>query len=170
MRLRPLWPVLVLAFGIVCASAFVLWPRYLIGRELARRSVTATILHSVCGHETQTKEVERSVLATLVRRPAGASYRGWRLIRKTPRTLALLFLRRDLCPRCRKSRFLGIARGFVAVYAGTPEHPGEVLEVTGIRADALPAPELADLRRGIPFADAKERLQLLEGLAALLND
>ena len=77
---------------------------------------------------------------------------------------------RRLCPRCRKSRFLGIARGFVAVYAGTPAHPGGVLEVTGIRADALPAPELADLRRGIPFADAKERLQLLEGLAALLND
>lgn len=76
----------------------------------------------------------------------------------------------DLCPQCARKRFFGIASGRVAVFAGIPDHPGRVLELTQIRVEALPQPELADLEQGIPYASASERLRILEGLAALFEE
>lgn len=170
MSLRCRWIVFGLLAALAVASLGYLFSRWRLRHELARQTIRASVLHALCGHETPAPRVDRRVLAALVRQAVGAHYAGWELVARGPRSLSLRTIRRDLCPRCRRLRFLGVADGAVAVYEGTPGHPGRVLERTDIPVEALPLPEQADLRRGIPFADAKERLQLLEGLAALLGD
>ncbi|MGQ9778534.1 MAG: BofC C-terminal domain-containing protein [Bacillota bacterium] len=170
MPFRLRWVVLGLLVAFVLGGLGFLFSRWRFWPELARQTIKASVLHTLCGHETPVQKVDRRVLAVLAGRSVGARYAGWELVTKGPQGLSLRTARRDLCPRCRRLRFLGVADGVVAVYEGTPAHPGRVLERTAIRVEALPLPEQTDLRRGIPFADAKERLQLLEGLAALVGD
>ncbi|NLG83356.1 MAG: hypothetical protein GX493_01845 [Firmicutes bacterium] len=170
MRLHFRWPVWVFLVASVLGVMGFLFSRWRLSHELARLTIKTSVLHTLCGHETVTAKPDRRTLAALVGRRVGAHYAGWELVAKGPRALSLRMARHDLCPRCRRLRFLGVADGVVAVYEGTPAHPGRVLEKTTIKVDALPLPEQTDLHRGIPFTRAKERLQLLEGLAALVGD
>jgi hypothetical protein len=74
---------------------------------------------------------------------------------------------KDYCINCREHQFLGINQHNVAVIRGTPENPGPVMEETTVKIEALPRLELEDLRKGIPFRNGNEKLQLIEGLKGL---
>ena len=76
----------------------------------------------------------------------------------------------DYCPTCRSKQFLGIRKQQVMVLRGTPGQPGPVKEKITIQAHLLPAAELADLQKGIPFRDEKEKLQIIEGLNGLVTN
>ena len=170
MRYR-YWPIwILLAVLVLGGLGFILVSRWRLQPAPVRREVKAGILYTLCGHEIPGAKVDEKVLAVLAGRRVGDRYKGWELVEKTPRLLSLRMVRPLLCPQCRRLRFLGVVDGVVAVYEGTPVHPGRVLERTTIKVEALPLAEQADLRRGIPFHGTKERLQLLEGLAALVDD
>lgn len=62
--------------------------------------------------------------------------------------------------------YLGITGGFVTVFDGLPGAGGRVLEITEIRADSLPPPEVQDLIRGIRVSGREELLMILEGLGS----
>ncbi len=76
----------------------------------------------------------------------------------------------DWCNSCRRNRFLGIQGENVAVLRGTPLQPGPVQEIININAGILPDSERNDLIRGIPFANEREKLEVLEGLSGLISD
>ncbi len=75
-----------------------------------------------------------------------------------------------LCDSCRKNQFLGLAEQRVAVFRGTPKKPGPTMEKISIDLRKLPEAEVADLKKGIPFKDGKEKLQILEGLNGLSTE
>ena len=169
MRVRLRWTLALLATAGLVTAGFFLWPR-LIRVKQTSRSITSTIVYTICGHRTQGGKINPSVAAILAERPIGARLGDWRLLGRDGQFLHVAHELNQLCPTCRRGRFLGVAEGLVAIYAGTPKYRGQVLEVTKIMANALPAAELADLERGIIVRDERERLQILEGLAALLNE
>lgn len=74
----------------------------------------------------------------------------------------------DLCKTCRQYQFLGIRDQDVVIIRGTPEKPGPVEEDTLIKVSRLPESEIKDLKKGIAYKDAKEKLQLIEGLNGLI--
>lgn len=76
----------------------------------------------------------------------------------------------DYCPTCRTKQFFGIRDQQVVVLRGTPGQPGPVKEKTSIQLRLLPAVELDDLRKGIPFQNEKDKLQLIEGLNGLTTN
>ncbi len=169
MRVRLRWALALLAMAGVVAAGFFMWPRFM-GAKQASRPITVTIVYTICGHRTQGGKISSSVAAILAKRAPGARLGDWRLLGRDGRVLRVAHELNQLCPTCRRGRFLGVAEGLVAIYAGTPRYRGQVIEVTKIVANALPAAELADLEHGIILRDDKERLQILEGLAALLNE
>lgn len=63
-----------------------------------------------------------------------------------------------------RNLYLGITGGYVTVFDGPPGAGGSVLDITEIRADALPPPEVQDLIRGIRVSGPEELLMILEGL------
>ncbi|NLY74625.1 MAG: hypothetical protein GX075_04910 [Firmicutes bacterium] len=73
----------------------------------------------------------------------------------------------DLCDSCLKNQFLGIEGQRIAVYRGTPDKPGPIMEKIALNLNKLPEAEIEDLKKGIPFKDGKEKLHLLEGLNGL---
>ena len=135
-----------------------------------KRQIAAVTIYSICGHQVQSGKPSPSLAARLAKCQAGAGFDNWLVLEKSAHELRLARKLNRLCPVCGRRRFLGIADGLVAVYAGTPDKRGEVLQVTKIPAAALPEAELDDLRRGIPLKDDNDRLQLLEGLAALTDE
>ena len=119
----------------------------------------------LCGHtllKQRQFSSERLFKRAMGDRPPLPSFqtdqRFGRLIRKLP----------GLCRNCRQHQFLGIREGLIVVLRGIPTQPGPVAESTGIKVDQLPEAELQDLKVGIPFRDAKEKLQLIEGLSGLI--
>lgn len=72
---------------------------------------------------------------------------------------------KKLCPECRDTQFIGVKNGYVTVFAGSPEKPGPVIEMTRIPLDALPEPERAKLAKGVVVSGLGQRLQILEGLS-----
>jgi len=158
----------------LAAGSIILWPRLIAGRLAAHtppeRVVSVVTLYSTCGHSAPDGRANPAAVTNLENGPVGARFGDWRLLDRSGRRLRLAYEVDGLCPVCRKSRFLGVHDGLVAIYAGIPGRRGEVLEVTRIPAEALPRAELADLEQGIAFKDNRERLQLLEGLASLVNE
>lgn len=73
----------------------------------------------------------------------------------------------DLCDSCRTNQFLGVNDQWIAVFRGTPGKPGPITEKIPLNLSNLPEAEIKDLKKGIPFQDGKEKLQLLEGLNGL---
>ena len=72
-----------------------------------------------------------------------------------------------LCENCQHQEHLGIYQDYVAVYHGTPDCPGPVKEVTGIRVTGLPENEVLDLKTGVPYRETEEKLLILEGYSEL---
>ncbi|OUM94731.1 MAG: hypothetical protein BAA04_08555 [Firmicutes bacterium ZCTH02-B6] len=60
--------------------------------------------------------------------------------------------------------FVGLHEGKVAVFAGTPGGCQRLVEEKPIAAEDLPSFQVRELEAGIPFADAAELFQILEGL------
>ncbi|MGE5528883.1 MAG: BofC C-terminal domain-containing protein [Patescibacteria group bacterium] len=171
-RLR-LGLILAGAVLILAGAGAFLWPAAVRTFRGARRRApepVSLVRHLACGHKTARGKIDPALVRSLAKRPVGAHYGDYVILARRGKMLSVAREIQGLCPSCRRLRFLGIADGLVAVYAGTPRHPGDVLEVTRIAAAALPGPELADLQRGIPYRGDGERLQLLEGLAALVNE
>jgi hypothetical protein len=76
----------------------------------------------------------------------------------------------DLCDSCRENQFLGLAGQRLAVFRGTPGNPGPITERIVLNLKKLPEAEVEDLKKGIPFKDGKEKLQILEGLNGLSTE
>ena len=76
----------------------------------------------------------------------------------------------DLCDSCRENQFLGLAEQQLAVFRGTPGNPGPITERIVLNLKKLPEAEVEDLKKGIPFKDGKEKLQILEGLNGLSTE
>lgn len=76
----------------------------------------------------------------------------------------------DLCDSCKKNQFLGLDGQQIAVFRGVPSKPGPITERIVINLNKLPGAEVEDLKKGIPFQDGKEKLQLLEGLNGLSTE
>ncbi|HEY8344363.1 MAG TPA: BofC C-terminal domain-containing protein [Bacillota bacterium] len=72
-----------------------------------------------------------------------------------------------LCDNCQHQEYLGIYQDYVAVYHGTPDCPGPVKEVTGIRVSGLPENEVLDLKTGVPCRETEEKLLILESYSEL---
>lgn len=85
-------------------------------------------------------------------------------------TFAYLEISQDLCDSCRENQFLGLDGQQLAVFRGTPSNPGPITERIVLNLKKLPAAEVEDLKKGIPFQDGKEKLQLLEGLNGLSTE
>lgn len=62
--------------------------------------------------------------------------------------------------------FVGVSGGYVAVYDGSPEGCSTLREMTDIPLQELPAFQVSDVRRGIPFQEEGELQLILEGLRA----
>lgn len=73
----------------------------------------------------------------------------------------------EFCLSCKNNQFLCVRDQNVVIIRGTPEKPGPVVEKTSIKVTRLPEAEIADLKKGIPFRNGKEKLQLIEGLNGL---
>ena len=72
-----------------------------------------------------------------------------------------------LCETCKDQEYLGIHQDYVVVYHGIPDRPGPVKEVTKIRVVGLPENEVLDLKTGVSYKDAEEKLLILEGYSEL---
>lgn len=167
---RRKWAViLALALILALAGLFAVLRPWNPGVE--QSTLEAEVIYLACGHRGARRPVDRAIRAMLARSKSGVSIEGWKIVSRQGRSMRVLYKDSRACPTCRGARFLGItSNGFVAVFSGTPANPGSPLAMTKIRADDLPEPELLDLQRGIPFMTEKERLQILEGLTALLHE
>ncbi len=85
-------------------------------------------------------------------------------------TFAYIERSEDLCDSCRANQFLGLADQQLAVFRGTPGNPGPITEKIVLNLKKLPEAEVEDLKKGIPFQDGKEKLEILEGLNGLSTE
>lgn len=85
-------------------------------------------------------------------------------------TFAYIERSQDLCDSCRENQFLGLAGQQLAVFRGTPSKSGPITERIVLDLRKLPEAEVEDLKKGIPFKDGKEKLQILEGLNGLSTE
>jgi hypothetical protein len=145
--------------------------------KIVRRIMTSTLIsneewkleldktYTLCGHNETTKKAYpslKSLEATLA-----ADYGSYQFKRTSGHLQVYGITLNDYCSNCRDHQFLGISEGNVAVIMGTPDKPGPIQEKTAIKSKDLPQLELADLRKGIPFKNTNEKLQLIEGLNGL---
>lgn len=120
-------------------------------------------LHTICGHleskrtEYHTEEPFKAVIKSYFKQ----------VKRENNQSYTYLESDHDLCYSCRKNQFLGLDGRRIAVFRGTPGKPGPITEKIAIDLNQLPEAEVEDLKKGIPFQDGKEKLQLLEGLNSL---
>ncbi|HBE78638.1 MAG TPA: hypothetical protein DDW65_12810 [Firmicutes bacterium] len=145
--------------------------------KIVRRIMTSTLLsneewkleldktYTLCGHTETTKNVFTSLKS--LEAALAAQNRNYRFKRISGHLHVYGMTINDYCSNCREHQFLGISEGNVAVIMGTPDKPGPIQEKTAINIKDLPQLELADLRKGIPFKNTNEKLQLIEGLNGL---
>lgn len=123
-------------------------------------------LHTICGHmeskrtEYHMEESFKAVIKNYAKHINKVNNQAYTYIESNL----------DLCDSCRKNQFLSTAGQQIAVFRGTPQKPGPITEKIPINLNKLPEEELEDLKRGIPFKDGKEKLQLLEGLNGLSTE
>ena len=68
-----------------------------------------------------------------------------------------------LCPICNDKHYLGLAKHQVALYRGIPGLGRLEKIIPEIKVNSLPREEINDLAKGIPLANEKELLQIIEG-------
>lgn len=123
-------------------------------------------LHTVCGHwESKRTEYRKegsfkAIIKNYSQQVEKVNNQSYRYLESS----------HDLCDSCRKNQFLGLDDRQIAVFRGTPQNPGPITEKIEIDLDKLPLEEIEDLKKGIPFRDGKEKLQLLEGLNGLTTE
>ncbi len=123
-------------------------------------------LHTMCGHmeskrtEYFKEEPFKAVIKNYSRQVEKVNNQSYRYLENN----------NNLCESCRKNQFLGIDGQQIVVYRGTPDRPGPITERIEINLSKLPEEEIEDLKKGIPFRDGKEKLQLLEGLNGLSTE
>lgn len=118
-----------------------------------------------CGHDMEEKKAVTEGNLALI----GRFYQGWRIGSADGEWLTLIRSNEGHCPICEREEFIGVLDGKVAIFHGRPERKGPLKEVTAIEVDKLPRQEQADLEKGLVIRTDKEKLQLMEGLAALLD-
>lgn len=123
-------------------------------------------LHTICGHieikraEYQKEEPFMAIIENYSKQVKKVNNQSYRFLENS----------HDLCESCRNNQYLGIDGRQIAVFRGTPINPGPVMEKMEIDLNKLPIEEIEDLKKGIPFRDGKEKLQLLEGLNGLTTE
>lgn len=122
--------------------------------------------HTLCGH-VESKRTEyhkersfKAIIEHYSEEVEKVNYQAYRYVVSN----------HDLCESCLKNQFLGLDGGRIAVFRGTPSKPGPITEKLDINLKKLPKEEVEDLRKGIPFKDGREKLQLLEGLNGLSTE
>lgn len=123
-------------------------------------------LHTICGHlESKLTEYEKegsfkAIIKNYSKQVKKVNNQSYRYLERS----------QDVCHSCRNNQFLGLNDQQIAVFRGTPANPGPLMEKIKIDLNKLPAEEKEDLKKGIPFRDGKEKLQLLEGLNGLTTE
>lgn len=123
-------------------------------------------LHIICGHmDTKRAEYHK-------KGPFETVIKNYSKHVKKVNNQTYIYLERsqDLCGSCRQNQFLGLVGEGLAVFRGTPANPGPITEKIILNLNKLPEEEIEDLKKGIPFQDGKEKLQLLEGLNGLSTE
>ena len=123
-------------------------------------------LHTICGHleSKRTEYVKEGSFKAIIK---NYSKQVEKVNNQSYRYLERSY---DLCNSCRNNQFLGLNGQRIAVFRGTPDNPGPIMEQIEIDLSKLPMEEKEDLKKGIPFRDGKEKLQLLEGLNGLTTE
>ncbi len=122
--------------------------------------------YELCGHTEISQSIyqSESELQKIIQQYPGAEVK--RELNRYEVTIRIA----DWCESCRRHRFLGVDDKEVVVKRGVPGQPGPVLELTGLLIQMLPVTEISDLRKGIPFVNEEEKLELLEGINSLIVD
>lgn len=123
--------------------------------------------YKTCGHNV---ELQRPFQSEELLKNALQEYPGLKIKKHEPTRWKGIVIVEGLCDTCRNYQFLSIRGRKVVVLRGIPARPGPVLEITQININRLPESEQKDLRKGIPFKDSKEKLQLIEGLDGLMGN
>ncbi len=123
-------------------------------------------LHTICGH-LESKRTEYHLEAAF---KAVIKNHAKQVKKENSQSYTYLESNHDLCYSCRENQFLGLNGEEIAVFRGTPSKPGPITEKIAIDLNKLPEAEVEDLKKGIPFQDGKEKLQLLEGLNGLSTE
>lgn len=118
-----------------------------------------------CGHEAITSGRVPTALLGFNRATYERRYPESRVTEFSGDRVVIETRRQELCTDCRNGQFIGAREGYVTVYAGRPDRPGPVVEVTRIPVHALPESERVRITKGIPVSGIAQRLQVLEGLS-----
>ncbi|MCL4517496.1 MAG: BofC C-terminal domain-containing protein [Firmicutes bacterium] len=139
--------------------------------DLARTAVSTRIVtriqHTFCGNEEIIEAVAGRQMANLNRAEFARLYPGATVEEFNPRRVTVRIRRDDFCDKHASARYLGIERGYVAIFQGLPGMKRVLVETTQIEARFLPDREVADLEKGIPVKNEQEMLDVLQGLAGL---
>lgn len=125
--------------------------------------------HLLCGHQDSIIYNHRNqnfIKEVITRQNSDPDYK----VQHLGRMLIYRIRKRDWCLSCDTHQFLGINDQNVVVRYGVPGQPGPIRERIHINLKRLPNSERNDLRRGIPFDDNKEKLQIIEGLSDLMGE
>lgn len=123
-------------------------------------------LHTICGHveSTRTEYHKEEPFMAVIKNYSS------QVKKVNDQSYTYLESSHDLCDTCQKNQFLGLDGQGLAVFRGIPNKPGPITERIAIDLNKLPEAEIKDLKKGIPFEDGKEKLQLLEGLNGLSTE
>jgi hypothetical protein len=140
----------------------------LLGPKSEKEWVLETRIIYRCGHSESSQKHYRS--EELLKEASISGNPGDLYIKTGDYRFSNLAKVADWCKSCKQYQFLGIKDQDVVIRRGTPEKPGPVEENTMIKVSKLPESEIKDLKKGIPFKDGKEKLQLIEGLNGLVSN
>lgn len=98
-------------------------------------------------------------------------YPNWQMTQKSRYRIILSKEIDDVCPEHKERMYLGIKKGFVAIFYGRPGAGKKILKrKTNISTDPLPEKEINNLKEGIEVNSQKELLTLLEGLSSVHDE
>ena len=176
LKLPPFYRIILrLGMVVLVVAATLLWavhnPRQ-IGQlrgmlalsftsQPAERIMEIDTRYAACGHSNRARTTFPSEAAL---QSAVEQHAEYRFQKQTGNLYRYAATDDGLCPSCKQNQFLGLDNQQVVVYHGTPSQPGPVAERLSLPIQGLPQSELDDLKKGIPFKDSREKLQLIEGL------
>lgn len=125
-----------------------------------------TIHYTDCGEDETIREKASSEVVGMTRDEVAGLYHEWQIDSFTPKLVVLQLSVNGVCKEHRKTRFVGIRDGKVAIYYGTPTDKPIVKEITAIEVTTLPLQVQQELEQGIVYQTEEERLRIMEGLQA----
>jgi hypothetical protein len=175
-----LFVVVVLSYALF-SSSFPGWPKSTPGddkvpqnTEVAKHDtkvkvtpnteIVQKIEYTKCGEEeiVRTKVADNQVGFSL--QQLQQVYQGWTIETFDTQEIILSLAVDTYCKMHNDHTFLGISKGYVAVFYGTPGPKALLKQETHIPIDSLHPQDRSELEKGMVVKDRSELLQTLEGL------